>query len=82
MCTRGLDTPEGRQMLGKYTSTAMNLATSRIRVYGKVASPSRLSFEELEERGKLEEENDNEIPQLPLNDLDLDPDNPDLPKSE
>ncbi len=68
MCQHGLDTPQGRQMLGKYTSTAMNLATSRIRVYGKVASPDRLSFEELEERKKLREGNEKEIPQLPLND--------------
>jgi hypothetical protein len=69
-------------MLGKYTSTAMNLATSRIRVYGKVASPSRLSFEELEERRRLEEETDTEIPQLPLNDSELNPDDPDSPESE
>jgi hypothetical protein len=62
ICKHGLDTPQGRQMLGKYTSTAMNLATSRIRVYGKVASPDRLSFEELEERGKLEADKGNEIP--------------------
>jgi hypothetical protein len=82
MCKHGLDTLQGRQMLGKYTSTAMNLATSRIRVYGKVASPDRLSFEELEERGRLEEETDTEIPQLPLNDSELNPDDPDSPESE
>jgi hypothetical protein len=68
ICQYGLETHQGRQMLGKFTSTAMNLATSRIRVYGKVASPDRLSFEELEERRKLREEKDDEIPQLPLND--------------
>jgi hypothetical protein len=82
MCRDGLDTPQGRQMLGKYTSTAMNLATSRIRVYGKVASPDRLSFEELEERKKLREGMEQEIPQLPLNDSELNPDDPDSPESE
>jgi hypothetical protein len=82
MCQQGLDTPQGRQMLGKYTSTAMNLATSRIRVYGKVASPDRLSFEELEERKKLREGMEQEIPQLPLNDSELNPEDPDSPESE
>jgi hypothetical protein len=82
MCQHGLDTPQGRQMLGKYTSTAMNLATSRIRVYGKVASPDRLSFEELEERKKLREGMEQEIPQLPLNDSELNPEDPDSPESE
>ena len=82
MCRDGLDTLQGRQMLGKYTSTAMNLATSRIRVYGKVASPDRLSFEELEERKKLREGMEQEIPQLPLNDSELNPDDPDSPESE
>lgn len=47
---RRLDTAAGRQMLGKFVSTAMNLASSRIRLYGMVGQPTRPSYEELAHR--------------------------------
>jgi hypothetical protein len=47
---RRLDTAAGRQMLGKFVSTAMNLASSRIRLFGMVGQPNRPSYEELARR--------------------------------
>jgi hypothetical protein len=47
MCEKGLDTPEGRQMLGKHTSTALNLAASWLRLYGPLPTPTRKSAESL-----------------------------------
>lgn len=47
----GLNSLRGRQMLGKFTSTALGLASSRIRLWGLPPSPARLSVEELRERG-------------------------------
>jgi len=50
----GLDTPKGRQALGKFTSTAMGLAVSRIRLYGIPPKPKRLTAEELRDLGLFE----------------------------
>lgn len=47
---RRLDTAPGRQMLGKFVSTAMNLASSRIRLFGVVDQPKRPSYEDLARR--------------------------------
>jgi hypothetical protein len=47
----GLDTPDGRRQLGKYTSTAMGLAISRIHIWGVPPHPVRRSADELRERG-------------------------------
>jgi len=44
---RGLDSLAGRQQLGKFVSTAMNLATSRVRVIGVPSVPIRRSAEDL-----------------------------------
>jgi hypothetical protein len=44
---KGLDDPAGRQALGKFVSTAMNLATSRFRIYGKPQFPKRRTAEEI-----------------------------------
>lgn len=44
---RGLNSPGGRQALGKFVSTALNLAASRTRIYGQVPHPRRRSAEEV-----------------------------------
>lgn len=43
----GLDSLEGRQQMGKFVSTALNLATSRTRLFGIPPTPPRRSAEEL-----------------------------------
>jgi hypothetical protein len=48
---RGLNTPVGRQQLGKYVSTAFHLAISRTNIWGTPPYPTRKSAEELEEGG-------------------------------
>jgi len=50
----GLDTPRGRQALGKFTSTALGLAVSRIRLCGIPPHPRRPTAEELRDRGLFE----------------------------
>lgn len=47
----GLDNPKGRQALGKFTSTAMGLAASCIRLYGVPPHPRRLTADELRAKG-------------------------------
>lgn len=47
----GLDTPKGRQALGKFASTAVGLAISRIRLYGLPDHPVPLRADELARRG-------------------------------
>ena len=47
----GLDTPDGRRQLGKYVSTALGLAISRIHIWGAPPHPRRRSADELHERG-------------------------------
>jgi hypothetical protein len=43
----GLDTLSGRQQLGKFATTALNLATSRVRLFGLPPMPTRRTAEEL-----------------------------------
>ena len=47
----GLDTPRGRRMLGKFTSTAMGLASSRVRLFGLPPQPQFPPPETLRQRG-------------------------------
>lgn len=47
----GLDTPDGRRQLGKYASTALGLAISRIHIWGIPPHPMRRSADELYDRG-------------------------------
>lgn len=47
----GLDTPDGRRQLGKYVSTALGLAISRVHIWGVPPHPKRRSADELRERG-------------------------------
>lgn len=46
-CNEGLETPQGRQCLGKFVSTGLSFLTSRWRVFGPVGTPTRPSVETL-----------------------------------
>lgn len=54
----GLDTPDGRRQLGKYTSTALGLAISRVHIWGVPPHPKRRSATELHERGFFDRQGD------------------------
>ena len=58
----GLDTPEGRRQLGKFASTACGLAMSHVRLFGVPRYPTRLSADELRDRGFFDTEDFGEDP--------------------
>jgi hypothetical protein len=58
----GLDTPDGRRQLGKYVSTALGLAISRIHIWGVPPHPKRRSAGELFGRGFFELPENPDVP--------------------
>lgn len=49
----GLDTPNGRQALAKFTATAMGMLMAAVRVYGPLPKPGVPSGENLEDLKEL-----------------------------